>query len=105
MPSQSVLSTEWIRYAVAVDASNPNYDPTVTATVHFALRQAARPPGVGDWSPGSWETYPGPPVRHVARILIGPGGLPLARGEWVVWIRVTDGSEVIVRALDTLQLI
>lgn len=105
MTGQSVLATEWARYAVTVDASDPAYDPTVAAAVAFSFRQSGHAPTVSDWTAGSWETFAGPPRRWIARVLVGPGGaVTLDRGEWTVWIRITDGAEVVTRAVDTISI-
>ena len=106
MAKQSILSTEWRKYEItATSATGFPYNPTTTATVDFAFRPAGHPPTTsGDWFAGSWETHAGPPVRYVARVLVGPRGVTLDRGEWMVWIRITDGGEVVTRAVDTIQV-
>jgi hypothetical protein len=103
--SQSLLSTNFVQVPVSIK-SPAGYDPTGDA-VAMAFTLQAYPvtePGSGDWHAGSWVTFPGP--VYWAQCLVGPanGGVPLAAGTWLGWVRVTDSPAVPVDQSFILQI-
>jgi len=101
----SALSTEPVRYAVSAVIGGASYDPTTDA-VQYAFIPFGRSPTGPDWLTGTWTTVTGPPVQYVAECLIGPvnGGIVLAPGMYVIWLKVTDSPSVPVRDVGTLQI-
>jgi hypothetical protein len=95
---QSVLSTEYVQVDVTADGGV--YDPTA-GPVAMAFVVSGNP-GSGDWNTGSWDV----PTTggYVAQCLVGPGsgGVALAPGTYVIWLKVTDNPEVPVRAVGLL---
>lgn len=72
------------------DASNPT-----TATVDFALIGKNATPVGGDWLAGSWVA--GGPPYYAQKKYLGTAGL------WRLWIRVTTGSETIIRPVGLVE--
>lgn len=93
--TQSVLSTQPVQVPVTVRSPN-GYDPTGDLLA-FAFMPQTYPqpsPGSGDWHAGSWVTYPGP--SYWAQVLVGPanGGVALAVGTYLGWVKITDSPDV-----------
>jgi hypothetical protein len=65
---------------------------TITSDVVQVAFLRSGKPGVGDWLAAAWATNTS--GQTVARILVGPGGLVLASGDWYEWVKVTDTPEV-----------
>lgn len=91
--TQSALSTDYLQVQIIVK-SPAGYDPT-SDQVQFAFTTAALPnvePAA--WTTGSWATFPGP--AYWAQCLVGPanGGVILAQGTWLVWVKITDSPTV-----------
>lgn len=87
----SAISLNRIRRTVRATTDGELYNP-MGATVHFAfLPGADDEPVAGDWKLGNWDVTP---IRsYVAQCLVGPGGvIALARGQWYVWLRITDAT-------------
>lgn len=100
MITVSVLSTEYIRVPVTASVNNAPYNPSGDV-VQFAFTTGANPTS-GDWHPGLWDSVIGP---YVAQCLIGPaGGVALAVGTWVIWVKITDNPEVPVRSVGQLVI-
>jgi hypothetical protein len=93
---QSVLSKQYIRYAVSATVNGVVINPTADV-VEFAFTTTGTDPLSGDWKTGSWETVTAAPSQFIARFLLGPGGtFTLAKGSYSIWIRITDSPEVVV---------
>lgn len=95
---QSSLATLEIQVPVSAILNGvAGYNPTSDA-VAFAFMPPGVNPGVSDWKTGSWTTNPGP--TYMAQCLVGPGagGVALAVGVYVIWLRVTDSPEVFIPA-------
>lgn len=74
-------------------------DVTITnQTVELAVLPDTARPVEEDWNTGEW-------VDNVARILIGPGALPLEAGTYKVWVRVTDMPEIPVLTAGTITVL
>ena len=104
--TQSVLSTNFVQVPVTV-ITPAGYDPTGD-TVQFAFIPASYPqplPGSSDWNAGSWVTFPGP--VYWAQILVGPlnGGVNLAAGNYLAWLKITDSPAVPVLQPFTLTIL
>jgi hypothetical protein len=102
---QSVLSTQYVRTLISVQAPSP-YDPTGD-TVQFAFTASTYPmtsPAEEDWNAGSWVTFPGP--AYWAQCLVGPANsaVSLVLGTYQVWVMITDDPEVPVLAPFLLQI-
>jgi hypothetical protein len=99
--TQLAQSTEPVQFAVAATVNGTAYNPTSdTVAVAFAPAQTAgQPPDPtsGEWNPAAWEVDPGP--VYWASILVGPlnGGVPLAAGNYICYVRVTDNPAVPVK--------
>lgn len=92
--TQSALSTQYVQVRVQAVSPAGVYDPTAD-TVAFAFTEAAPPfAGPSAWNTGRWATYPGP--QYWAQVLIGPanGGIVLAYGTWLGWVKITDNPEI-----------
>jgi hypothetical protein len=103
----SRLTKQLVRFTVTHKVAGVVVDPTADV-VEFAFLPPPAEPAGGDWTAGTWETIPGPPVQYVARCLVGPatggGGKVLARGDYVIWLRVTDAAEVPVKAVGSITI-
>lgn len=93
--TQSVLSTQYIQVPVTV-RSPSGYDPTGD-DIAFAFMPQTYPqvqPGSGDWKAGSWTTFAGP--SYWAQVLVGPanGGIALAVGTYLGFVKISDSPEV-----------
>lgn len=106
--TQSALSTIYNETLIAVTSVSGDYDPT-SDTVSWAFVNAGGypqyPPGDGDWTAGSWVTYPN--EQYWAQVLVGPanGGVSLAVGLWQSWLKITDDPEVPVLFPFLLQIV
>lgn len=99
MPTQSALSTEYLRYPVSAVVNGAAIVPTGD-TVQFAFPVTGAAPVT--WFAGSWETVSS---TYFARVLVGPAGgvfAPTAGVTYDVWIKITDSPEVPVRKVGTL---
>ena len=99
MPTQSALSTEYLRYPVSAVVNGVAINPT-TDVVQFAFPLTGVAPST--WLTGSWETVSS---TYFARVLVGPTGgvfAPSAGVTYDVWVKITDAPEVPVRKVGTL---
>lgn len=87
----SVLSTVYVKARITAQKNGVYYDPTADL-VEVAFVGPGVTPVPADWHVASWETA-GTTV-HYARLLVGPAGLVLPTGTYVMWIRVTDAPEI-----------
>lgn len=104
--TQSALSTEYVQTLVQVTSAFA-YDPSRDLIAWAFTNAGAFPaqfPGDGDWTPGSWDVWPGP--LYWAQVLVGPlnGGVVLSTGSWQAWLRITDSPDVPVRQPFVLQI-
>lgn len=95
--SQPKISTQYVQVQViATTPSGDPYDPSgdLVQVAFVAESYPATEPGPSDWLTAAWVTGPG--STHWATILVGPanGGVVLAVGSWIVWVRVTDNPAV-----------
>ncbi len=95
MYAQSVLSLKYVRVPVRVRKSGVAVDPTADV-VAMAFMAGGAEPASGDWKAATWETDPTTtPPTYYARCLVGPGGtVTLAKGVWMVWMKITDAPEI-----------
>lgn len=92
-------STEFIRASI-VEWGGMTSDPTAFPVQFAFTKSAATSPTT--WITGEWEIF-GP--KTYARILIGPGSTAvLARGTYVVWIKLSTPAESPVRDIGVLQI-
>lgn len=106
MSRYSVLSSPYIKYGTTALVNGVAINPTVDA-VSFAFMQQGIDPQPADFKVGSWETVAGPPTVYAARIQIGPvSANVLAKGTWMVWIKVVDatGPETIITPVGQVEL-
>lgn len=98
----SSLSREFVRYQVtAREGPSGNIDPT-SFPVEAAFPADEVEPAGGDWVSASWET-PEVGPRYFARCLVGPGGtITLSNGTYDAWIRITTGTEVVIKKVGVL---
>lgn len=93
----AATETRWLAFEVATDVSPTGFP------VEFAFAAPGTDPT--GWVPGGWETDPGPPVRWRARVLVGPAGVTNpGPGRWRIWLRITAAPEVVVMAVETLEV-
>lgn len=96
----SSLSTDYDRWAITASAS-----PTADVVQFAYLPTGSGNPGVSDWFAGSWEASQLSTGEWVARALIGPTGTKtLTRGEYDVWIKITDSPTAPVWQPGTLTV-
>jgi hypothetical protein len=97
----SSLSVEYVEVPVAFTVAGVVTSPTGD-TVQLAFPLAGVDPVGGDWVSGSWEAG-GPP--YIARTLVGTGGKVLAKGNYDIWVKVTDSPEVPAKKAGFLKVI
>ena len=97
--TQLAQSTEPVQLQVAATLNGAPYNPTADPVAIAFVTEASPPPDpqAGQWNTASWETDPGP--AYWASILVGPlnGGIPLAVGTYIVYIKITDNPAVPVK--------
>ena len=96
----SLLSKEFVSARFTSTAGNGS-DAVVfnTQPVYLALTQIGQTPSLSDFHPAEWVGVAG--ATRWARLLVGPGATPvLSPGEYDVWGRVEDVTEVAVRKLN-----
>lgn len=97
--AQPAVSTQPVQVQVLATAGGSAYDPTAD-TVQMAFVAQSFPPASpqsSDWHTASWETDgTGASATYWASCLVGPenGGISLARGTYVCWVKVTDDPAV-----------
>ena len=100
MAQIAAASTEWVRWRVDAVKSGLPYDPT-SDPVSFAVVPTGQVPAAGDWTAGSWETWP--VGVHVAQVLVGADGtITVPAGEYDVWVKIVDVAETPIRQVGTL---
>jgi hypothetical protein len=99
--TQLAESTEPVQFQIEAIANGTPYNPTADS-VAVAFVPVTNPPSSpdpvsGEWNTASWETDPGP-VYWVS-ILVGPlnGGVPLAAGSYIAYVKITDNPAVPVK--------
>ena len=99
----SSQSLEYVRVGpVSAQANGVFINPT-SDTVRMAFMASTVAPGVSDWKAATWNTVG--VNQYQIQCLVGPGGATtLTTGYWYVWVQITDNPEVIVRAVDILQV-
>jgi hypothetical protein len=100
--TQLASSTEPVQIQVRATANGSVYDPSGDpVAVAFVLQGGPEPsPSGSGWNPATWEVDPGNPPSYWASVLVGPlnGGIALAAGTYVAYVRVTDNPAVPVKA-------
>lgn len=102
----SSLSKEYVRIPVAaLNDAGVLTDPTAnTVAIAFTAGEDTEPTS---FTAAAWETSESVQVDvggqlvatpYKARILVGPGALVLADGEYTAWVKVTSGAEIPVIA-------
>lgn len=94
----STASKEYVRAEVEANINGVPYDPTGD-TVMFAFTATDNLVGAS-WYTGSWET--GGTTGYIARCLVGPGVVDLAKGTYVIHVKVTDNPEVPIKRAGVL---
>lgn len=105
MASISSLSVEYIKVEVTFTVAGVVTDPTADV-VQLAFKAPGTDPVGGDWVTGSWEsdvTVASRPIRY-ARCLVGTGGKVLAKGDYMVWVKVTDSPEAPAKIAGLLEV-
>jgi len=101
--TQLASSTEPVQFLVrATDGGtvyDPSGDPVSVAFVPVTSPPSNPDPTSGEWQPATWEVDAGNPATYWASILVGPlnGGVPLAAGTYIAYVRVTDNPAVPVK--------
>ncbi len=102
--SMSVLSTQ--DYITPVITQGPGAPSPLADVVQFAFKPIGVDPGPSDWVTGSWvpQTLNG---QYLAQCLVGPenGGVSLAIGSYVVWMKVIDNPEIPVFQAGVLNVV
>lgn len=99
--TQLAQSTEPVQVAVTATLNGAVYNPTADPVAFaFVPKQVSGPPPdptSGQWQAATWQTDPGP--VYWASILVGPlnGGVALAAGSYIVYVKVTDNPAVPVK--------
>ena len=94
--ARSSIDRDSVEY-VKVPVTAPDGSDLSTQAVSIAVIDATARPVTGDWKTGSWD-------GNTAKVLIGPGALPLAPGNYKVWVKVTDSPEVPVLVAGTITV-
>jgi hypothetical protein len=97
-PYLSAQSVEWVRASVTA-----TQDPTA-ATVSFGFDTDDTP---DTWHPGEWEGVAersGDYWTATARVLVGPGFVPLPSGRVLVWIRAAASPEDVIKPIGSLKV-
>lgn len=94
---QPAISTQYIQVEVlATSLDGSAYDPSadVVQVAFIPVTYPPATPGLSDWHAAAWSQGPG--GTWWATILVGPlnGGVVLAFGSWIVWLKVTDSPAV-----------
>jgi hypothetical protein len=101
--TQSRLSTEFVQVDVGVttEAGTPG-DPSGDV-VQMAFARPGALPADGDWHTAAWVSTS---AGWAAQVLVGPqnGGIVLAPGPWVRFVKVTDSPEIPVRSVPGLTI-
>ena len=92
IPEISVLSVEFVKVPFAADV-----DPE-TVSADLAIVAAGSSPAEGDWHEATV-------LADHARLLIGPGEVPLAPGLYAVWARIADLPETVVEKAGLLKIV
>lgn len=93
----SSLSTEYVKVPVKVKEEGVEIDPTAY-DVEMAFVEDGEPEPA-DWEDAGWETAG---TKYLARCLVGPAGVILPDGTYVIWVRVTSTPEIPVKRAGTL---
>lgn len=94
---QAAISTQYVQVEVlATNLDGSAYDPSADV-VQVAFIPVAYPPatpGLSDWHAASWSQGPG--GTWWATILVGPanGGVALAFGSYVTWVKAIDSPAI-----------
>jgi hypothetical protein len=104
--TQLASSTEPVQFQVAATQNGAPYNPTgdAVAVAFIPDGQAEPAPASASWQAATWETDPG--GIYWASILVGPlnGGVNLAAGTYLAYIKVTDNPAVPIRAAAFLRI-
>jgi hypothetical protein len=97
------LSKVYVQSSVTATAAGQPVNPTGDV-VEWAFVSIGSDPGVTDWHTGSWDTALATNT-YLAQILVGTGGVVLAKGTYAAWVRVTDSPEIPVTQVGTIQIV
>ncbi len=97
-----MLSTVYVQVLISANGIDPTSNE-----VQFAFTPSTYPetqPGDDDWNSASWAVSPGP--QYWAQCLVGPenGGIVLATGLYLVWVKIISDPEVPVLQQVYLQM-
>jgi len=97
--TQLASSTEPVQLLIEATQGGSVYNPTGDPVAIAILPDTSPEPGYASsaWNTASWETDPGP--SYWASILVGPlnGGVVLAAGTYIAYVRVTDNPAVPIK--------
>lgn len=97
-----VQSLEYLPVRVRSFKLGAPYDPT-NDVVKIALPVIDVDPVTGDWKSATWQTVDD---EYYANLLVGPGGdVTLQRGDYDIFIKVTDSPEIPVIRAGRLSII
>ena len=98
--TQSVASTQYVSVDVAASVSGVVTDPT-SDLIYMAFVSANVTPQDSDFVTATWAGGASPYIAHV---LVGPGGIALARGLYTIWFKIIDTPEVPVVSVGRLYI-
>lgn len=98
MRQLSSTSTEYVAYRVTATDYTGAALNIGTDSVSIAFLAPGAKPTSSDWQSASWIS------SGVAGILVGPGGLTVAVGSYIGWVKVTDNPEIPVIPAGILEI-
>lgn len=97
--TQLATSTEPVQLLVEAFQGGAAYNPTGDPVAIAILPDTSPEPGYASasWNVASWEVDPGP--SYWASILVGPlnGGILLAAGTYICYVKITDNPAVPIK--------
>lgn len=93
--SQAVISTQYVQVEVlATNLDGSPYNPSADIVQMAFVIGSLTEPAPSDWITAQWRAGPG--GTWWATILVGPanGGVALAVGTYVVWVKAVDSPAV-----------
>ena len=99
--SVSSESVEYVKCRITAFRDGTEFDPTEDNVAFAATVRDVMVDEDVTWSDGSWETTDG---HYYARVLYGTD-LVLAKGHYLLWVKVTDDPETPVKLVGRLDVI
>lgn len=98
--TQLAGSTEPIQFAIKAitaegDGLDPTGDPVAVAFALITSPPVTFDPDTATWNMATWSVQPGnPDPVYWVNVLPGPGGIPVAAGSYVAYVKITDNPAV-----------